>query len=200
MSVVEFGCGPGYIMEKIMKHFNEVNILGIEIDTYLVDYANKYLSEKGFNRFNVLEGNILDCNLESNKFDFAIIRLVLEHLPNPIKAALEVYRVLKPGGKAVFIDNDFEMHIRSYPHIPELKKLYDAYSKKRESEGGQPMIGRQLPEILIKSGFVNVDYDVLCAHSKIIGDEAFAKSEGLGIAMKLVKEGYLNSKILGDIN
>lgn|GEM_PF-14893 len=199
LSIVEFGCGPGHVLEKLLGHFPDISVTGVEIDSYLVKIAQNYLYEKGLDRFNIINGNITNCNIESNTFDFAIVRLVLEHLPDPIKAIKEVYRVLKPGGKAVFIDNDFDMHICSYPHIPELKQLYDAYSRKREAEGGWPMIGRQLPALLSKGNFKNINYDVISAHNYIIGDEPFTKSEGLGIPMKLVREGFLDSITLGKI-
>ncbi|CAM4364703.1 ACP S-malonyltransferase [Paenibacillus tarimensis] len=199
LSIVEFGCGPGYVTEKLLRHFPACRVTGIEFDPYLVDVARSYLDQTGLDRYHIMQGSIMGCAMPSNSFDFAVIRLVIEHLPDPVAAIKEVHRVLKPGGVAVFIDNDFEMHIRTYPHIPELKDLYDAYCRKRESEGGMPMIGRQLPVLLKAGNFENIDYDVICAHNHIVGDELFAKSEGLGIPMKLVREGFLDSKVLGKI-
>jgi ubiquinone/menaquinone biosynthesis C-methylase UbiE len=73
---------------------------------------------------------------------------VLEHLPDPIKAIQEALRIIKPGGKAVFVDNDLTMHIMTHPHIPELGELYHAYCQSREVEGGNPKIGRELPTLL----------------------------------------------------
>jgi ubiquinone/menaquinone biosynthesis C-methylase UbiE len=200
MKVVDFGCGPGYVIEKILNLFPKCNITGIEIDPYLVEISRRYLSGKSLKRFTIKQGSILECGLESDRYDFAFVRLVIEHLSNPVDAIKEVQRILKVGGKAVFIDNDFEMHIRTFPHIPELKELYDAYCRKRESEGGIPMIGRQLPVLLKQGNFGNIDYDVICAHNHIISDESFAKSEGLGIPLKLVKDGFLDSKVLGEIS
>lgn len=44
--------------------------------------------------------NVLDINYVDNYFDFAICNHVLEHIPTDVKAMEELYRVLKPGGKA----------------------------------------------------------------------------------------------------
>jgi SAM-dependent methyltransferase len=142
----------------------------------------------------------MDTKLPENMYDFAITRMVIEHLPDPINAVKEVHRLLKPGKKAVFIDNDFEMHLMTYPPIPELRELYDAYCHARCSEGGNPKIGRELPFILKKVGFSNIDFEVISAHSVIVGDDVFFKSQGIGIPSKLVRDGYLSSKMLGKIS
>ena len=107
MSIVELGSGPGFLTEKILQEFPNVYVTAVEIDPLLVDYASNYLSQKHLHRFVVYEKCIKETGLMENSFDYAIIRLVLEHLPDPINAVCEVIRILKPGGKAVFINNDF---------------------------------------------------------------------------------------------
>lgn len=200
MSIVELGSGPGFITEKIMEKFPNVNITLVEIDPLLVEYSHNYLSQKNLSQFEIIQRSIMETGLTENLFDFAITRLVLEHLPDPVNAVREVFRILKPGGKAIFVDNDFEMHIMTYPHIPELRELYDAYCQSRYAEGGNPKIGRELPSVLIKGGFSKIDFEIINAHSEIVGEEMFLKSEGIGIPFKLVQDGYLSSKALGKIS
>ncbi len=142
----------------------------------------------------------MDTKLPGDTYDFAVARLLIEHLPDPVRAAREVYRILKPTGKAVFIDNDFEMHLVTYPPIPELRELYQAYCQARCAEGGNPRIGRELPIILKKTGFINIDFEVIAAHNEIVGDDIFFKSQGVGIPTKLVRDGYLSSELLGKIS
>jgi ubiquinone/menaquinone biosynthesis C-methylase UbiE len=199
MSIVELGSGPGFLIEKLLGAFDQLLITGIEIDDFLVNYSINYLRGKHENRVNIIKGSIMDIMLSDESVDFAIIRLVLEHLPDPIGAVKEVYRILKPGGKAVLIDNDFEMHSNTFPYVQELRIFYDAYCNCRFDEGGNPKIGRYLPVILSESGFSDIDFEVICAHNRIAGDEVFFKSEGIGIPSKLVQDGYLESKILGAI-
>lgn len=200
MLVIELGAGPGFVVEKIAERFPHCAMTALEIDPFLVDYAKNYLAEKKQQRCTVMQGSIMATNLANDSFDFALSRMVLEHLPDPIGAIREILRILKPGGKAVVIDNDFEMHIMTYPHIPALRELYDAYCQARYNEGGNPKIGRELPSLLKKGGFSKVAFEVISAHSDIVGDEIFFRSEGIGIPSKLVNDGYLSSKMLGRIS
>lgn len=200
ISIVELGSGPGFVTVKIAEMFPNIKITALEIEPLLVDYAKRYMAEKGLAQCEVVEGSILNTGFADNSFDMAITRLVLEHLPDPLSAVREVLRILKPGGKAIFVDNDFELHIMTYPQIPELRDLYDAYCKSRYSEGGNPKIGRELPGILKVAGFQNVDFEIISAHSDIIGEEPFSRSEGIGIPFKLFKDGFLSSKMLGKIS
>lgn len=45
--------------------------------------------------------NVLEIPYSDNYFDFAICNHVLEHIPTDKKAMGELYRILKPGGKAI---------------------------------------------------------------------------------------------------
>jgi acyl carrier protein len=46
------------------------------------------------------------------------------------------------------------------------------------------------------AGFTGVDLHVLAAHNQVVGDKAFLKAEGAGIASQLVKTGYLAADTL----
>jgi ubiquinone/menaquinone biosynthesis C-methylase UbiE/acyl carrier protein len=196
MRILECGSGPGHVIEKLLESFPSSHVTGVEIDRFLFQKSKEKLAAQGSDRFQIIEQSITHMDFDDNSFDFALARLVLEHLPDPLKAVKEVYRALKPGGKGVFIDNDFDMHLRAYPEIPELNELYEAYRRCRVAEGGNPRIGRELPGILQEAGFSDVDLEIVCAHSRVIGDEAFLKSEGSGIPAQLVKDGYLSRDVL----
>src|SRR5262249_136952 len=53
------------------------------------------------NLLRILQGNILAMELPENTFDFAIARFLYQHLPDPVAAAHETQRLLRPGGKFV---------------------------------------------------------------------------------------------------
>ncbi|CAG7645170.1 class I SAM-dependent methyltransferase [Actinacidiphila bryophytorum] len=199
IAMVELGSGPGFTTGKILQLHPAIRVTAVEIDPLLVEVAGDRLSRAYGDRLDIVQASILDTGLPSDTYDFALTRLVLEHLPDPVAAVREVARILKPGGRAVFVDNDFEMHLMTSPHIPALAELYGAYCRSRADEGGNPTIGRELPGILGRGGLSAVTFTVVSAHSDIVGSKSFLGSEGVGIPTKLVRDGYLSGKALGEV-
>lgn len=200
MRVLDGGCGPGYLLEKLNSTYSGLECTGVEIDPTLVQLAAQAVQERQLTRCSILQQSVTRMELPDNHFDFAILRLVLEHLVNPALALQHVLRVLKPGGVAVFIDNDFEFHERTSPSSPTLDLLYEAYRLARRAEGGNPCIGRELPSLLKQSGFGEVDLQVLVAHNHIVGDTVFQRAEGSGIPAQLVRTGFLAPEALEDVS
>lgn len=196
MRILECGSGPGFLVEKLLNAFPASHVTGVEIDPYLVEKSRETLAGIGADRCEIFEGSITSLPFADATFDFVIARLVLEHLPDPVQAAREMRRVLKTGGKVVVIDNDFDLHLRCDPEIPELRDLYEAYCAARVSQGGNPRIGRQLPVTLANAGLGNVDLEIVVAHNRLVGDQAFLRSEGSGIPAQLVKDGFMARDVM----
>lgn len=165
----------------------------MEIEPILIEYAKRN-SLKHNNSHQIIEKSILCSGLENDLFDLIIVRLVLEHIQNIYSAMNEIKRLLKPNGNVIIIDNDFDFHLMIYPRVEKLNKLYEAYCNARIEQGGHPKVGKELPSILKESGFEISDFRTIVAHSEVVGREIFNKSEGLGIATKLMKDNYLSSE------
>jgi ubiquinone/menaquinone biosynthesis C-methylase UbiE/acyl carrier protein len=193
MVILDCGCGTGYFLEKLHGIYPSTTCFGVEISEFLFNEALNTIKAKKLNRCFVHKQSIMKLDLPENSFDFVIVRLVLEHLPDPVTAMLEVSRVLKVGGQAVFIDNDFDFHVHTFPEVSDLAELYSAYCKARNADGGNPRIGRQLPQLLTLAGYSDISFEAIVAHNAIAGDEAFQHSEGSGIALQLLRSGYLSN-------
>jgi SAM-dependent methyltransferase len=55
-----------------------------------------YGDQKGVNNI-----DLTDLTIEENKYDYILCNHVLEHIPDDSKAMSEMFRVLKPGGRAI---------------------------------------------------------------------------------------------------
>jgi hypothetical protein len=143
MRVLECGSGPGYFIAKMLTEFPALHATGVEIDPFLVARSKEELAKFGPDRHRVLEGSILAIPFENDTFDFVMARLVLEHLPDPVAAAREMRRVLKPGGKVVVRDIDLEI-------VVSHNRLVGDHAFLRSEGSG-------IPAQLVKEGFLSRD-------------------------------------------
>jgi len=178
MSILEPGAGPGFVTEQLLALLPNSKITIIERDPTLVEKAASYLHGKHGGRLRIIQASVMDTGLPDNTFDFAYARYLFQHLPDPVGAAKEILRVLKPGGKLVITDPDEKLHIWDPPEEPEVAAIGERYIEKHAAQGGSRYIGRRLPRILRDAGFTNLDTEALVRHSDALGiDKVFPKGD-----------------------
>ena len=121
-----------------------------------IDYHPGTKYQEGFYYDNTIEViDLLEIPYSDNSFDWVMCNHVLEHIPDDISAMRELFRVLKPGGKAIL----------QVPYSLKLEKTYedDRYRtpKEREEHFGQfdhvRIYGLDYPDRLRSCGFeVNI--------------------------------------------
>jgi len=195
MDFLDCGTGPGRLLERLKDHFPSLKCTGLEMDPILVEAANLMMKKRGFSDCTVVQGTAEETGLPENSFDFITMRLVLEHVPDPVVALESLRKLLRPGGRILIISNDFENHTRTWPPVHELDALYEAYRTHRQQDQGDPCIGRRVPKLLASAGFAVIAQEIEVAHNAIIGDEAFFKAEGVGIPAQLVKDGFFEQSV-----
>jgi SAM-dependent methyltransferase len=138
----------------------------------------------------------MNIDLPDASVDFAIARLVFQHLSDPCGAAREILRTLKPGGKLVVIDSDDGLWGLSDPEIPEMGAALTTYGQAQAALGGNRRIGRSLLRILAGAGFVNLDLEALISHSDQLGLEALLPHLDPDRLLPLVAAGVLSEATL----
>ena len=93
--LLEIGCGEGRGIETLSPRSNTYTALD-KINPVIQDLARKHENVKFINAF-VPPMNMLP----DNKFDVIVSFQVIEHIKNDKFFLEEIYRVLKPGGKAL---------------------------------------------------------------------------------------------------
>lgn len=79
--------------EPFMKHMSKYKSLFDGLEYLVVDNVAKYNPD--------IVADITNLPMEDGYADAVVCKAVLEHVPEPHKAASEMYRVLKPGGKVL---------------------------------------------------------------------------------------------------
>lgn len=97
-TVLDFGCGGGYLLEKV----NCKKKIGVEINKVAIKQAQeKFTVYSNLNK------------VQNNSIDVIISNHVLEHLENPLKTLKELRKKLRKGGIIVFVfpqESDIEYH------------------------------------------------------------------------------------------
>ena len=81
----------------------QYNVTGLDISKTFVEIANKNAKEEGV-KVNFTEGDASNMPFENGTFDFIVCTAAFKNFTKPIMAINEMYRVLKPNGKALIID------------------------------------------------------------------------------------------------
>lgn len=199
MSLIELGSGPGFITEVLLTLLPNSSITCLEIDVALLKQAKQYLQDKASHRVCFVEGSVMDTGLADSSFDVAYARFLFQHLPDPIGAAGEIWRILKPGGKLVIYDVDDEVFGLMEPPVPEFAGVLEKYGQAQSAAGGNRRIGRRLWRTLKAAGFCNLDLEVLAIHSDSVGIEAFLPQLDPDRLLPLVNTGLMSEQELARI-
>jgi SAM-dependent methyltransferase len=102
---LDLGCGDGHLIEIILRHVGQRDLVGLDIDpreTSLALGRNIYRE--------VVTASADDLPFSDSQFDFVFSNSVLEHIHNIEGVLLEVARILRTGGSFLFTVPGADFH------------------------------------------------------------------------------------------
>lgn len=100
--ILEVGIGSGACLKYYKKNSD---VTGIDFSIGMLDLAKEKAKNLNLENVKLVEMDIENMNFLDNSFDSLFSSCVFCTVPNPQKGIAEVYRVLKPGGKAIFLEH-----------------------------------------------------------------------------------------------
>lgn len=135
-------------------------LIGANGSVLAIDPSDTMLNEAR-RRTTQAHSNIEYRNADIHKVDFADASFdkcssqrVFQHLHNPKQALSEIHRVLKPGGKLVILDTDWETFIIDSTDKNLTRKITDGFCDIIQNG----WIGRRLPRLCAEANFQVLDY------------------------------------------
>jgi SAM-dependent methyltransferase len=126
-SLLEVGCGTGFLLGDIRDRFPGAALAGCDILFDSLRYARRHLP-----RVLVFQADAYKLPIE-RRFDVVIALDVIEHLDEDAAALREMFRVVKPGGGLVLTvpqhewlwstTDEFSRHRRRYRRVDLLAKI-----------------------------------------------------------------------------
>jgi ArsR family transcriptional regulator len=98
--VGDLGCGTGQTTAVLAPFV--ARVVAIDESAAMLQAARKRLH--GLDNVDLRRGELEALPIDDGRLDAATLMLVLHHVPEPQRAIAEVARVLKPGGRLIFVD------------------------------------------------------------------------------------------------
>lgn len=165
--ILDVATGTGDVAILMAKILGPKRVIGIDISNQMLEIGNKKIAEQGLTGIIRLEtGDCEQLQFKDASFDAVTVAFGVRNFENLEKGLAEMYRVLRPGGRAVILEF-------SKPQIFPFKQLYNAYFKyvlpligrltSRDMRAYTYLFesvqafpeGKQFTEILTKTGFQN---------------------------------------------
>jgi ubiquinone/menaquinone biosynthesis C-methylase UbiE len=109
--IMDIGCSSGFMLRLLREEFPDAQLVGVDYVSGPLEKLNRHLPSVPLMQF-----DLTACPLEDACADAIIALNVLEHIPDDGKAIRQMFRILKPRGKAII-------------EVPEGPGLYDIYDR-----------------------------------------------------------------------
>ena len=172
ISVLDCGCGRGTITRDIARQIAPGKVTGLDFNADQVAVATRDAKSQGIANVEFRQGSVYALPFADNSFDAVFSHALLEHLKEPVKAALELKRVLKPGGMLGVCTPDWGGFLLA-PPSEKLLLAFEAYKQLQNRNGSDVYCGHKPGMYVEAAGFEGIvmrsryeNYDPLT----VIGD------------------------------
>lgn len=187
--IVELGCGPGLVTERLLAALPQVRLTAIDNDPDMITRGRARITEPRV-RWQLADAAV--TGLPSECCDVVLSRYLFQHLPEPQAVAQEAWRILRPGGQHIIIDVDDACWGLADPAITGLQEIYAQAAVAQAERNGDRLIGRRLGRILRKAGHVDVNLEPFAVDSDVIGLEAMRPQLSPERLLPAMTQGYLS--------
>ena len=101
-SLLDVACGPGVVTAALAP--NATSVVAFDATEQMLDKAKARCAKAGVSNVAFKNGDAERLPFADGEFDGAVTRAAIHHFANPQRAISEMFRVLRPGGVAVFAD------------------------------------------------------------------------------------------------
>lgn len=146
-TALDLGCGTGGELEALLLGLGPGgSLIGIDSDEEALRIARQRFEDP---RLRLLTGDAHALSLADDSLDRVYVDRTAQHLTAPMTAVREIRRVLRPGGRVVLAEPDWQTLIVDSPE-PALADAYRQFIMDRVIRN--PRIGSELPRLVQEAG------------------------------------------------
>ena len=127
--VLDLGCGGGHVSYRAAPHVAEV--VACDVTAAMLDAVTRIAADRGLTNISVKQAAAESLPFEDAVFDFVLCRFTAHHWSDVEAGLREARRVLKPDGRAVFIDivapedPSLDTHLQTVELLRDLSHVRD---------------------------------------------------------------------------
>ena len=156
MDLLDVGCGPGSITLGLADAVAPGRVVAIDVSAEVVAQAQVLAARAGRPEIAIGVGDVYALDAPDASFDVVHAHQVLQHLTEPVRALVEMRRVLRPGGVVAVRDADYAAMMWA-PATVAFDRWREIYDQVARRNGAEPDAARHLLGWLHAAGFTDIE-------------------------------------------
>ena len=148
---LDVGCGPGLLACELARDVGPSGrMVGIDTSSDMVVMSAERARRSALaGRTEFAVGDAVELRFPAQSFDFVTAIQVYEYVADLPRALGEAYRVLRPGGRLVVMDSDWDSCVWQADDLDRHARVLRSW----EAHFVHPHLPAQLPRLLDQAGF-----------------------------------------------
>lgn len=146
--LIDVACGPGVVTAALAP--NAASVVAFDATDEMLGKAKARCAKAGLSNVEFKNGDAENLPFADAQFDGAVTRAAIHHFAHPERAISEMFRVLRPGGVAIFAD------VTSSENADE-SRLHNAIERLRDPSHVRMLPGSELESDASRAGFRDLE-------------------------------------------
>jgi len=133
--VLDVGCGTGYAVMHLASILPNGKVYGIDISQKMIQQADAKVPVELKSKIEFRQASSANIPYPDGEFDHVICTNSFHHYPDPLHVLSEMYRVIRPRGQVVILENatDMSWYTWAWDHLLRImEKGHVRYYSSRE--------------------------------------------------------------------
>lgn len=165
--ILELGSGNGIFARELVDCLGSGGrVVGLDSSETINGMAQHFCPQGEF-----VLGDAVSLPFEDVTFDAVVAAQLFSFLDDVDQALKEAFRVLRPGGRIVILDTDWDTLVWQNNTPDLMARMLDAY----KAVYADAHVPKSLPQRLVRSGFCNITSESFVVLNTDFGDNTYAR-------------------------